>query len=488
MSVNRNLQEMERAREAYWLRYPATSPTKLRWRAHTVRHSFQVLPGETILELGAGSGLWTEHLTAVLHGENPITAAVFNCDMSEAGSRKGLANTTFVHVSDLATGFPGASFDYIVGTAILSHNAYAENLAILRRLLKPGGQILFFEANFWNPQVALKNSIKPIGRWTGNAPCQVAFKKARLSQIASDEGYTKVSVIPYDIVHPCLPRSWIDFVSSVARIFEHTPVLREVSGTLYIWAQKPQNCPAARPLKNLACHGQLFDSTSVVVPCHNEQMNIAPLVDALTAMYGEYIYEIILVNDNSTDCTAGAIRAAARKDPRVKLVDRGKPNGVGRALRDGYAAARGRYILTMDCDFVPILPGLRDLFDVIAAGHDGAIGSRFSHESILVNYPFVKIAGNRGFHVLLSVFMGRRIRDISNNLKLYRLTFETGLKPLLAGYDLKEVPVSWINRSAEMGKSSFHILKVAPSYAFILMKLVWSAWCGRKTVAEVHPE
>ena len=57
MSVETNLREMERSREAYWLRYPNTSPMKLRWRAVTVRHGFHVLPGESIVELGAGKVL-----------------------------------------------------------------------------------------------------------------------------------------------------------------------------------------------------------------------------------------------------------------------------------------------------------------------------------------------------------------------------------------------------------------------------------------------
>ena len=78
MFLEQNLRDMERSREAYWLRYPATSPIKLRWRALTVRHSFHVLPGESILELGAGSGLWTKHLADVLRDQNPITGAVFN--------------------------------------------------------------------------------------------------------------------------------------------------------------------------------------------------------------------------------------------------------------------------------------------------------------------------------------------------------------------------------------------------------------------------
>ena len=65
-SLNENLLEMERTREAYWLSHPGTSPVKLRWRALTVRHCFHVLPGEAILEIGAGSGLWTQQLAGVL--------------------------------------------------------------------------------------------------------------------------------------------------------------------------------------------------------------------------------------------------------------------------------------------------------------------------------------------------------------------------------------------------------------------------------------
>jgi predicted O-methyltransferase YrrM len=84
LSLVDNLREMERTRERYWLGFPQTSPVKLRWRALTVRRCFQILPTESILELGAGSGLWTQHLATVLKGENPITAAVFNDDLAQA--------------------------------------------------------------------------------------------------------------------------------------------------------------------------------------------------------------------------------------------------------------------------------------------------------------------------------------------------------------------------------------------------------------------
>ena len=79
----------------------------------------------------------------------------------------------------------------------------------------------------------------------------------------------------------------------------------------------------------------------------------------------------------------------------------------------------------------------------------------------------------------------RRIRDVSNNLKLYRgdlmraleitqdgfaANAETGLAPILAGANIREVPIAWINREAEMGVSSFKVLRVAPGYAVALAR------------------
>ena len=88
------------------------------------------------------------------------------------------------------------------------------------------------------------------------------------------------------------------------------------------------------------------------------------------------------------------------------------------------------------------------------------------------------------------------MRDTSNNLKLYRAEIlksleleedhfaanvETGLKPLLAGYDIKEVAISWINRSIDMGSSSFRVVGVAPNYFRALVKLF--AMRKRKRIA-----
>jgi len=479
---------MEWHREAYWLRHAGSSPFKLHWRALTVRHCFHVLPGESILEIGAGSGLWTAHLSQVLRGENPITAAVFNSDLARQATAKGMPNVEVACVSDLAD-LPDESFDYIVGTAILCHSEFAQNLRHIHRLLKPGGQLLFFESNYWNPQVALKHWIPALGRWAGNASCQIGLRSYDLMKIASSQGFTHIDVIPFDIIHPKTPRQLIPLLDSTAFVLEQAPLLRHACGTLYVWAKKPGNEADRRPAVNLACHEHLFGQVSVVVPCHNEEMNVPRLARALLQMYEPYIHEIVFVNDNSSDRTAEVTRELASRDPRIKLLNRQPPNGVGLALRDGYAAATGRYILSMDCDFVQLVPELRDLFDALAKGVDGAIGSRFTHDSVMLNYPFFKILCNRAFHLLAKLLLLPEIHDISNNLKLYKAEIfknldlqqphfaanaETGLKPILAGYRIEYVPISWINRTSEMGSSSFRVVKVAPNYFSALLELIFN--------------
>ena len=65
--------------------------------------------------------------------------------------------------------------------------------------MKPGGQILFFEANYWNPQVAAKNFIRPLGRWAGMAECALGLRKYVLMKVASHQGFVDIDIIPYDI-------------------------------------------------------------------------------------------------------------------------------------------------------------------------------------------------------------------------------------------------------------------------------------------------
>ena len=126
-----------------------------------------------------------------------------------------------------------------------------------------------------------------------------------------------------------------------------------------------------------------------------------------------------------------------------------------------------------------------------------AIGSRFSRESVLLNYAFTKILANRGFHILANLLLGKHFRDATNNLKLMRkevlknlvleandfaANAETGLQPILLDYNVKEVPISWINRSVDMGFSRFNLFNTGPNYFVVLFRLVFRKWFGRDIV------
>ena len=260
---------------------------------------------------------------------------------------------------------------------------------------------------------------------------------------------------------------------------------RTLAGSILIHAQKPPRGKEQRKV-SLFAHESLRGAVSVVIPSHNEEMNIGPLVERILDLYGEYIHEIIPVNDGSTDRTGEVIMALAAKHDRVKPLHRTPPNGVGLAIADGLAAASGQYVLMMDCDFQHLLPEFRDLLDGAAEGYDVVIGSRFSRHSVLLNYPFMKILANRAFHAIAVVLFGRRIRDVTNNLKIMRrevvqdlrlrqrgfaVNAETGLQPIVLGYSVKQVPISWINRTPGMGVSSFRLMNVGGGYWKVLVGL-----------------
>ena len=105
---------------------------------------------------------------------------------------------------------------------------------------------------------------------------------------------------------------------------------------------------------------------------------------------------------------------------------------------------------------------------------------------MLVRYPYLKMMCNRIAHTVLRSITRKNVHDVSNNLKLYRTevfraitirshhfgaNVETGFRPFLSGFDIVEVPVSWVNRSETMGTSSFRLLSVGPEYVSVIAAL-----------------
>ena len=228
---------------------------------------------------------------------------------------------------------------------------------------------------------------------------------------------------------------------------------------------------------------------SVVIIAHNEEQNIGKVTEALEASYQKEILEIVVVDDNSTDGTARIVEGLKKRYDNLRLVRRSPPPGVGRALKAGYAAVdrRAEYILSMDGDFIYNVPQVARLIEGVEKGYDGAIGSRFTEGGELVNYPFLKKMMNRLFHFTARILFNIKCKDLSNNFKLYKkeifqklpyssndfaMNAETGILPMIYGYRITEVPVSWIGRKADMGSSKFKIWKCGPGYIKVLLSLL----------------
>lgn len=89
---------------------------------------------------------------------------------------------------------------------------------------------------------------------------------------------------------------------------------------------------------------------SVVLPCWNEEANVERMAMEIAAVLPSLRIEIIFVDDGSADGTANAVRALRTRDPRIRLISFVRNAGHQSALRAGYRAARGEYVVTMDAD------------------------------------------------------------------------------------------------------------------------------------------
>lgn len=468
----------ETYRDEHWRKRDPIISDRLLWRAQTFRHTVHLLPGLTILELGCGEGRVTRALLRASRGENPITAVSFQPVLEYPEDLRSAVE--FLQASELPGPLAGRRFDCVIAMDLLDRSNSSEFLEIVYELLAPGGEMVFYESNPWNPMHKLRAALARLG---ANRDPRNLMNRPVLYELLSEIGFIRIYAVFNDFVFAPLTRPLIWFLRNLSILLENAPLMRRMAGSILLHAQKPPRTKL-RGEVSLFAHESLRHAVSVVIPCHNEEMNVRPLVERMLEHYGDYIHEIIPVNDNSTDGTADVLSELASMDARVKPLHRNPPNGVGLAIASGLAAASGRYVLTMDCDFQHLLPEFRELFDGAAAGYDVVIGSRFSRHSVLLNYPFLKIFANRAFHTLATLLLGKRIRDVTNNLKIMRrevvadlrlrqpgfaVNAETGLQPLLMGYSVEQVPISWINRTPGMGTSSFRLMRVGGGYWEVLL-------------------
>jgi glycosyltransferase involved in cell wall biosynthesis len=160
---------------------------------------------------------------------------------------------------------------------------------------------------------------------------------------------------------------------------------------------------------------------SVVMPLYNEGAQITSNVEqTLGALRMLGPFEIILVNDGSSDNSREEIAQLARKYPEEVLTLNLTRSGKGEALRRGAQQARGDFVVFIDADLD--LPPEQILFFVAiqrVKKADAVIGSKM-HPDSTVDYPFIRRVYSLGYFFLVKMLFGLPVRDTQTGLKLVR--------------------------------------------------------------------
>jgi len=165
---------------------------------------------------------------------------------------------------------------------------------------------------------------------------------------------------------------------------------------------------------------------SVVVPMRNESLNVAELHAELTAVLGNFgrSYEIIVIDDGSTDDTFAQLTSLHRTDPRLRIIRFRRNFGQTAAFAAGFAYARGRYIVTSDGDLQNDPRDIPGMIDVLERGSDIVAGWRQKRKDPFINRRLPSMIAN----AIISFSTGVKLHDYGCSLKVFRAEVVKPLK------------------------------------------------------------
>jgi len=202
---------------------------------------------------------------------------------------------------------------------------------------------------------------------------------------------------------------------------------------------------------------------TIVIPAYNEESNISSTLEDIKLYIekSDYSYELIIVDDGSSDKTVEI--ASSHKDSfdSFSLIENRKNRGKGYSVKQGMLRAKGKYVLFMDADNSTRIDQIEKLIQAIDGGNDVAIGSRrVPGAQIDTSQPFYRIFLGNIYIILSKILIGSSVSDYNCGFKLYKnevvdclfkpltmnnWSFDSELIYLVKKYNLKikEVPVRW---------------------------------------------
>ena len=208
-----------------------------------------------------------------------------------------------------------------------------------------------------------------------------------------------------------------------------------------------------------------FIYISIVIPVFNEEERIGKTLGKIILYFDScrYPYEVIVVNDGSTDRTSGIIEEFSERYKQVQIIKSKTNHGKGLSVRKGMLSSKGQYALFTDADLSTPIKEVEKLIEWLEKGYDIAIGSRGLKESdIQVHQPWYRERMGKVFNLLVRLLVVRGIKDTQCGVKCFkkevirdvfdmqtitRFSFDVELLwiALKKGYKIKEVPVRWLN-------------------------------------------
>jgi SAM-dependent methyltransferase len=450
-----------RGRSAAALReyFDAVAPEWDQWRTRNrffherVRElvTGSVAPGRSVLDIGSGTG---DALAAVAPSEG---IGLNLGDRLTALAERKYPDLHFSTFQTDAVEVPdGFAPDYVMAVNLLDHSYDVfELIASIGEIVTERTLVVFITSNpLWAPMLRLASRL---GRRIPESPRNFITNR----DIASI-----LNVLGFDVVEAALALPVPVHVPVIGSLLNAAlpdlPLLRYASSTQYI-AARPRI-----PRREL--------SVSVVVPCHNEEGNVAECVRRVPDMGSAT--EILFVDDGSTDGTRDAVTAAMELDPRVRLVAYDTNHGKANAVRAGFDSALNDVLIILDADMTVAPEDLPKFLRPLQAGTAEFVnGTRLVYPMEGAAMPTVNFLGNKVFCLLVSWVLRQRVSDTLCGTKaLMRRDYQAmplsgrdrwGDFDLLFGaarekLRILEIPIHYHERVA--GESKMNVLKDGPLF------------------------
>lgn len=223
--------------EKFWGRLGLAGKLRLERRRKIIVDFCEIDGLTRVLEIGCGTGLLTEYLAGT--GADIVATDIFPEFIESNLNKNKNSNAAFkIANAEKLEEFCEQSFDVVCGLSVLHHLDIEAALKNIYRVLKTGGRIAFSEPNMLNPQIAMQKNIPLLKEWLGDSPDETAFFKWQIKKDLSRAGFKNISVEPFDFLYPVMPDFLAKPLSKASILLEKIPLIREIAGSLFIYAEK----------------------------------------------------------------------------------------------------------------------------------------------------------------------------------------------------------------------------------------------------------